>query len=1249
MKKNIKKTLFGRIINFMTAAALVMACAPTIPVGAENYCDAEMYIPAAVEDLKGVVAGWDSTEAVTSDMHAGLNDQFSNADWFGITTVSGNSWKAGWGTTANHRYNTSDGTVTVQFPKNNEEVWDTLTLNKGITAKEVKYVIIGVTASANSGRIRMYARDNGWTDENGGRSAGLNIKKGYNELVCAVSSEAQAWQGNNVIYQWDADEEINRLSFKSDNNVGEDLELTFDYIRFVTDEYNGYIENSDLTGTLVQNGAENYDIKNNVVDFLFMSNLNPATVTEQNVTINNQPVKWVRMSNAGYAFRANLGELKKNTTYTIRFNGVKTEDGEDIAGEYTFSTPAAQILNQTPEMYLLPADLNGWKNTETPNADMAAGTKDVFSNAGWYDITTSGGGSWKAAWDTAASHRYNTAGGTVTVQYPKGQSADSWTALTLNAPVTAGDVGYLAIGVNSNIDTTRVRMYACTSGWDDGGSKRSAGLNIKKGDNEIICPVSAGDQAWSADNVIYQWGEDIQRLKFMADKNLSDDIELTFKYVRFVAKTGQKIENGATEYDTKNNVADFVFEQAMNVNSINTANVTINGQPVKAVTALEGGCTFRVDLGTLSRGNTYTVRFADAETADGNPVVGEFTFSTQSDAPIHAVPELRKPDTASFIGGWDCTETPDAGNNIAVIDNYSNASWFDIKTTTGNYWKYNWYTSVEHRYDIEDGTVSLRISPSYKDGDNDANPDTMLNFGTPVDGAAAKYLIIGMDSVRNDQFTAYVKQGTETGVVFKVEEGFHEYVLPLSLGSSEQITAIRFSHAPSGFDPFEVQFSYVRFADASYKRIGGGEEIAYTPYMEFDADNQIVDFVFPCDLDFDTVKAENITLNGAGAEYVLTDAEKPNALRAYFPAMTPITRCRVNIAGLQSVYGNSIIVDEYRFTTGSGESAPIMSWELVENYKTADEELLTADTAIAGKTITAVTGGLYNNSDTKKTYSLMIALYKDGALKNVVMDKAELDAKTAIGERAVQIDVPDDGNTYAVKAFAWDYDAMSPLCRTISQADSTACKPLKLLILGNSITKHSPNAGYGWSGYWGMAASAQDKDYVHQLISNVKSCYPAMQVKYRNIATIEGKFYEDIAAQVKENIEYREAADYNADIIVMTIGANIHNDETHTLDKAMYGKIVNTFKTNPNAKVVIGATTLTGDEVKNVLSGYAANNDMQFVDMVFTRSEHPEYFPEDGAYANVGVCLHPNDAGMKVMADALTPAVWQAVKAYHTN
>ena len=62
----------------------------------------------------------------------------------------------------------------------------------------------------------------------------------------------------------------------------------------------------------------------------------------------------------------------------------------------------------------------------------------------------------------------------------------------------------------------------------------------------------------------------------------------------------------------------------------------------------------------------------------------------------------------------------------------------------------------------------------------------------------------------------------------------------------------------------------------------------------------------------------------------------------------------------------------------------------------------------------------------------------------------------------------------------------------------------KILFLGNSITLHGPAPEIGWTGNWGMAASARDKDYVHQLLDRIsKAAGGTPKVMIRNIADFE--------------------------------------------------------------------------------------------------------------------------------------------------
>ena len=67
---------------------------------------------------------------------------------------------------------------------------------------------------------------------------------------------------------------------------------------------------------------------------------------------------------------------------------------------------------------------------------------------------------------------------------------------------------------------------------------------------------------------------------------------------------------------------------------------------------------------------------------------------------------------------------------------------------------------------------------------------------------------------------------------------------------------------------------------------------------------------------------------------------------------------------------------------------------------------------------------------------------------------------------------------------------------------------VKVLFVGNSITRHAPKADIGWSGDWGMAASCREKDYVHLVVSALDKRYNGVDYCIAQAALWEVNYFD---------------------------------------------------------------------------------------------------------------------------------------------
>lgn len=200
----------------------------------------------------------------------------------------------------------------------------------------------------------------------------------------------------------------------------------------------------------------------------------------------------------------------------------------------------------------------------------------------------------------------------------------------------------------------------------------------------------------------------------------------------------------------------------------------------------------------------------------------------------------------------------------------------------------------------------------------------------------------------------------------------------------------------------------------------------------------------------------------------------------------------------------------------------------------------------------------------------------------------------------------------------------------------------KILFLGNSITLHGPAPEIGWTGNWGMAASAEELDYVHLLTAEVTKAGGTPKIKVRNIAEFErGYDSYDIEASLKEELSFAP------DLVIVAIGENVADlttSESQVKFAAAFGTLLAAIKERKPQAIFVRSgfwPNPTKDEIMR--KGSSAVN-ATFIDISKLAENESNFARSERVIEHAGVAAHPGDQGMRAISDAIFSAIQKRAK-----
>jgi hypothetical protein len=180
----------------------------------------------------------------------------------------------------------------------------------------------------------------------------------------------------------------------------------------------------------------------------------------------------------------------------------------------------------------------------------------------------------------------------------------------------------------------------------------------------------------------------------------------------------------------------------------------------------------------------------------------------------------------------------------------------------------------------------------------------------------------------------------------------------------------------------------------------------------------------------------------------------------------------------------------------------------------------------------------------------------------------------------------------------------------------------RVLFIGDSLTYHGQTANL-WNYDSGMAASSPDKDFVHLVTKHIQEKLGTRPVEILINNGGNGKI-GTMLSYLKNHPELRP------DLVILQGG---ENDPFDDVFQQTYRSLLGFYQSTKTPYIVLG--DWWNDSKSAFAREQALAQGYAWVELTAI-DKHPEMSGDGGPYHIDGVAKHPNDQGMKAIADAVS-------------